>query len=134
MAAGTTVNNYDALGVSLPLASPAPATGQAATYFYKTLDGVSLADRAKPVGVGSWGHLGMTSPSAVVPILSDVYIVTGTEIRARMPGLCLPLAVRPFADKEVVTVGARKLVALNFSVVNSSTTGQMLFDLASNWR
>lgn len=102
--------------------------------FHRALVDSALGAPAALCGQGSFGSAGMTSASAVVPIIGDYYIKTATEVRARLPALYLPQAVTPFGDRDVVYSPAigRKLVAINV-VISTTGVGQIMLDMTGPW-
>lgn len=134
MAAGSTSNNYDGAAVSLPVSSVVPAAGIAALYFRSSRDGATSGQRASFIGPASWGHDGLSGATDVIPLLTDMYIKTPVEIRARAAGLFVPLGNKPFPDLSVQPVGDRQFVAVNFACINGTNTGQVLIDLTGPWR
>lgn len=102
--------------------------------FHRTLIDGALGDPAAVCGQGGVGNLGMTGAAAVVPIIGDYYIKTATEVRARMPALCLPQAVTPFDDRQVVDAPTsdRKLLAVTV-MVSTSGVGQLMLDMTGPW-
>lgn len=118
-----------------PTTTFAPATTSSNTMlFHRALPDASLGVAATLCGNASFGDIGMTDFNAVVPLIGDIHIKTPTEVRAKMPGLWLPQAVRPFTDRAILDapVSGKKLLTITV-MVSTSGQGQMMLDMTGPW-
>ena len=110
------------------------STASTAMLFHRALPDSALGVAATLCGGAMFGDSGMTDFNAVVPLIGDIHIKTPTEVRAKMPGLWLPQAVRPFTDRAILDApgSGKKLLVINV-MTGTSSTGQMMLDLSDPW-
>lgn len=102
--------------------------------FHRTRIDGTLGCPAAMCGLASFGTVGMTGAEKAVPVVGDFYIKDASDVRARMPALYLPQAVRPFIDREVVDMPGidRKLLAVTIMTA-TTTIGQLMLDMTGPW-
>jgi len=145
--------NTTANGFMYPAASWGLGTVSGACYLlrsYTQLPGAAAADGALPsngLTNRAWGGGGVAYPDPVSGALlleRPLIFESAGIVRGKMPGVYIPLHIRPFADgllvKDVsvlpgVTLYAKVINAMNAGSLDSYTaqSGQLLFDMTNRW-
>lgn len=103
-------------------------------HFHRALSGAVQTVLGGVVGAGAWGNAG-PSGDVVIPITSDFYVRTSSEVRARWGGLHMPQGSNPFNHLEVYDFpgAARKLLCFPLRADSAGAVGQVMLDVTGPW-